>query len=85
MLYPLLTLAGVAFVAVFNVWLGRMRTVQQALLAGTHHYEDTQTELPALSEALQQLEGLLQRHGTHHADPVHCRWPPARPGAPSHW
>ncbi len=53
MLYPLLTLAGVAFVAVFNVWLGRMRTVQQSLLAGTHHYEDSQTQLPALSPALQ--------------------------------
>jgi Na+/H+ antiporter NhaC len=56
MLYPLLTLAGVAFVAVFNVWLGRMRSVQRHLLAGTHRYEDSQTELPALSEA-------LQRHG----------------------
>lgn len=56
MLYPLLTLAGVAFVAVFNVWLGRMKTAQHNLLAGTHHYEDSQSELPELNPA-------LQRHG----------------------
>jgi Na+/H+ antiporter NhaC len=54
MLYPLLTLAGVAFVAVFNVWLGPMKFVQKRLLAGAHHYEDSQTNLPELSPALQQ-------------------------------
>jgi Na+/H+ antiporter NhaC len=41
MMYPLLTLAGVAFVAVFNVWLGRMKHVQERFLAGTHQYEDS--------------------------------------------
>jgi Na+/H+ antiporter NhaC len=54
MLYPLLTLVGVAFVATFGVWLGRMKQVQQNFLAGTHSYEDSGTQLPALSPALQQ-------------------------------
>jgi Na+/H+ antiporter NhaC len=54
MMYPLLTLAGVAFVALFNVWLGRMKKVQQNFLAGTHTYEDSDTILPALSPALKQ-------------------------------
>ena len=54
MIYPLLTLIGVAFVAIFNVWLGRMKQVQQRFLAGTHTYEDSQTTLPELSPALKQ-------------------------------
>lgn len=49
MLYPLLTLAGVGFVAVFSVWLGKMRTTQQSFLAGTHKYDDSETQLPELS------------------------------------
>jgi Na+/H+ antiporter NhaC len=44
----------VAFVAVFNVWLGRMKEVQQRYLAGDHMYEDSGTELPELSPALKQ-------------------------------
>lgn len=54
MIYPLLTLVGVAFVALFNVWLGRMKTVQQRFLAGAHTYEDSATVLPELSPALRQ-------------------------------
>ncbi len=53
MLYPLLTLVGVAFVAVFNVWLGPMKRVQQNFLAGTHKYEDSDVALPAMSTALE--------------------------------
>jgi Na+/H+ antiporter NhaC len=56
MMYPLLTLVGVAFVAVFGVWLGRMKQVQQGFLAGTHKYEDSDTTLPEMSAA-------LERHG----------------------
>ncbi len=55
-LYPLLTLGGVAFVAVFNVYLGRMAKAQRALLAGKLHYEDRDLQEEALSPA-------LQRHG----------------------
>jgi Na+/H+ antiporter NhaC len=54
MMYPLLTLVGVAFVAVFGVWLGRMKQVQQSFLAGTHKYEDSDTILPEMSAALKK-------------------------------
>jgi Na+/H+ antiporter NhaC len=54
MIYPLLTLIGVAFVALFNVWVGPMKQVQKNLLAGTHTYEDSQTSLPELSPSLKQ-------------------------------
>ncbi len=54
MMYPLLTLVGVAFVALFNVWLGRMKKVQQSFLAGTHTYEDSETKVPELSPALKE-------------------------------
>jgi len=53
MMYPLLTLVGVAFVAVFHVWIGPMKRVQERLLAGAHSYEDSSTTPPALSPALE--------------------------------
>lgn len=55
-LYPLLTLGGVAFVALFNVHLGPMAKAQRALLDGTLRYDDSELEEEALSPA-------LQRHG----------------------
>ena len=56
-LYPLLTLVSLAFIAIFNVYIGKMREVQQQYLAGTHTYEDTSSTLQPMSPALQQ-------HGT---------------------
>ncbi len=53
-LYPLLTLGGVFFVALFNIYLGRMATIQRALLAGEHHYDDSASLDEPLSPALQR-------------------------------
>lgn len=54
LLYPLLTLGGVLFVAWFNVYLGSMATTQRALLAGKHCYDDSTTSDEGLSPALQR-------------------------------
>jgi len=54
MLYPLLTLVGVACVAVFNVWLGPMKRVQQRFLAGQHVYDVSDVVLPEMSAALEK-------------------------------
>ena len=54
LLYPLLTLGGVFFVAWFNVYLGSMATTQRALLAGKHCYDDSTTSDEGLSPALQR-------------------------------
>ena len=48
---------SLAFIAIFNVYIGKMREVQQQYLAGTHTYEDTSSTLQPMSPALQQ-------HGT---------------------
>ena len=54
LLYPLLTLGGVFFVAWFNVYLGSMATTQRALLAGKHCYDDSTTSDESLTPALQR-------------------------------
>lgn len=56
LMYPLLTLIGVAFVAIFGVWIGQMKRIQQSVVAGTHMYEGSDTTLPDMS-------ALLQKHG----------------------
>jgi len=53
-LYPLLTLGGVFFVALFNVYLGRMATAQRALLSGELVYDDSSRSDDALSPTLQR-------------------------------
>ena len=54
-LYPLLTLGGVFFVALFNVYLGRMASAQRALLSGELVYDERSEASDALSPALQRF------------------------------
>lgn len=56
LMYPLLTLTGVAFVAVFNVWIGPMKQAQQGVIAGTLTYGDSAVAMPEMGVA-------LERHG----------------------